>query len=442
MANNFGPRPQFETPAGVPATNYTLSFFIAGTTTPKATYPTKADLAALTNANNTVLTVNNLGFLTSSGSMVDVWLNGSYKIVLADASAVTVYTEDNVNDLNTLLDNSGNKLIAYSPAASAVNYLTIASGATGVSPTITATGGDSNVDLNIVTAGTGVLKVNGSTVVTGTQAITSATTTTVTKTGNNRTNTIDSPLKLIEATIGTAAAGIGTGVTFQNQNGSGTLADSGVVASVLTTVTAASEQSSIDFQTRNAGAAPTTTYSHRATTAAGKLIHTHAVTADRTITWPDMDVAMHVIQEVHTQTGAVATGTTQIPWDDTIPQNTEGDQYMTLAITPRSASSVLRIDVGFTCCTTGVVGTGYTVALFQDTTANALAAVTDCVTANGSPNVTYMQYWMASGTTSSTTFKVRTGPTSAVTVSFNGAAGARKLGGVNQSYMSITEYSA
>ena len=52
-----------------------------------------------------------------------------------------------------------------------------------------------------------------------------------------------------------------------------------------------------------------------------------------------------VVQVVNTTTGAVATGTTTMPQDDTIPQNTEGDEYMTLAITPKDATNKLKIDV-------------------------------------------------------------------------------------------------
>ena len=51
------------------------------------------------------------------------------------------------------------------------------------------------------------------------------------------------------------------------------------------------------------------------------------------------------IQIVNTPNGSVATGTTTIPFDDTIPQNTEGNEYMTCAITPTNASSTLEIDV-------------------------------------------------------------------------------------------------
>ncbi len=48
---------------------------------------------------------------------------------------------------------------------------------------------------------------------------------------------------------------------------------------------------------------------------------------------------------VTTQTGTVATGTTVIPADNTIPQITEGVEFMTLAFTPKIATSRLEIEV-------------------------------------------------------------------------------------------------
>ena len=54
-----------------------------------------------------------------------------------------------------------------------------------------------------------------------------------------------------------------------------------------------------------------------------------------------------IIQVVNTQDGAVATSTITIPMDDTIPQNTEDDEYMTLTITPNSTSNKLLIEVVF-----------------------------------------------------------------------------------------------
>ena len=53
--------------------------------------------------------------------------------------------------------------------------------------------------------------------------------------------------------------------------------------------------------------------------------------ADDAVTFAKTDDTIAKARQiVATQTGAVATGTTTFPEDDTIPQNTEGDEYMTL----------------------------------------------------------------------------------------------------------------
>lgn len=146
-----------------------------------------------------------------------------------------------------------------------------------------------------------------------------------------------------------------------------------------------------------------------------------------------------VIQRVSTETGAVATGTTLIPLDDTIPQNTEGDQYMTLSITPKNSSNILVIDVVGFFSYNGL--SGFHMALFQDSTANALAVGTE--TCGGS---TYMvnivfRHIMTAGTTSSTTFKIRAGGNNSGTTTFNGTNSGRLFGGVLASSITITEYS-
>jgi hypothetical protein len=145
-----------------------------------------------------------------------------------------------------------------------------------------------------------------------------------------------------------------------------------------------------------------------------------------------------VLQRVSTLTGAVATGTTTIPFDDTIPQNTEGTQFMSLSITPKSATSILVIEV---CAyLTSSVAIGIPGSLFQDSTASALAAaLTETTTSGGGESLNFTHI-MTSGTTSSTTFKFRAGPTGAATVTFNGSGGGRIFGGVMASSMRITEY--
>ena len=145
-----------------------------------------------------------------------------------------------------------------------------------------------------------------------------------------------------------------------------------------------------------------------------------------------------VLQVVNYQTGAVATGTTTMPLDDTIPQNTEGNEYMSLAITPKSALSTLIIDV--VCnLSNSTAATNLITALFQDATANALASnyiTTQSATAG---DMAVLRYTMTSGTTSATTFKVRAGSSGGGTTTFNGNSGARIFGGVMNSSITITE---
>ncbi len=49
---------------------------------------------------------------------------------------------------------------------------------------------------------------------------------------------------------------------------------------------------------------------------------------------------------------------------------------------------------------------------------------------------------MTAGTTSATTFRIRVGPESAGTVTFNGQGGVRMFGTAAKSYMSVTEIKA
>jgi hypothetical protein len=138
--------------------------------------------------------------------------------------------------------------------------------------------------------------------------------------------------------------------------------------------------------------------------------------------------------------GSYATGSTVIPLDDTIPQNTEGDEYMSLAITPKSAINKLKIDVVFVCSLAGL--RRISVALFQDTTAGALAGVIDHIGQNDYSSTIAFSHWMTAGTISATTFKVRAGAADSLAMYFNGTAAARVFGGVAVSSIKITEVMA
>ncbi len=145
-----------------------------------------------------------------------------------------------------------------------------------------------------------------------------------------------------------------------------------------------------------------------------------------------------VVQDVFTMSGAVSTGTTTVPLDDTIPQNTEGDEYLTRSITPIATTSRLVIEAEiFVASNTANVH--LIAALFQDSTANALATVAQLTTAIDGVQKLTLKHEMAAGTTSATTFKVRAGPSAAATVTLNGANAARLFGGVTLSSLRVTE---
>jgi hypothetical protein len=71
-----------------------------------------------------------------------------------------------------LFDSNGNESIKFTATGSAVNEITVTNAATSGDPAISATGDDTNIDLNLVAKGTGVVQSNGAALaVTGKQTI-------------------------------------------------------------------------------------------------------------------------------------------------------------------------------------------------------------------------------------------------------------------------------
>ena len=146
-----------------------------------------------------------------------------------------------------------------------------------------------------------------------------------------------------------------------------------------------------------------------------------------------------VIQIQSTKLGTVATGTTLMVNDNTIPQNTEGDQFISLAFTPKSTTSKLRFEalmfVAHTVATANVVA-----AIFRDSVADAIAAGNvSCPNANTGYMVA-VNYDMTSPGTSAYTYKLRAGGNAAGTLTVNGWSSTQYFGGVLFSSLTITEY--
>jgi hypothetical protein len=128
----------------------------------------------------------------------------------------------------------------------------------------------------------------------------------------------------------------------------------------------------------------------------------------------------------------------QIPFDNSIPQITEGSAVTSVSITPKSATNKLIIFANALLGSSSAEGV--TLALFQDATANALAAAAAAF--DGANNIeidnVILLHVMDAGTTSATTFATRAGDDGSAGF-INGNATSRKFGGVSSANLIVVE---
>ncbi len=103
----------------------------------------------------TTASTDTLSNKTFSGTITN-----SGTIVGGGVSAVTL-TKPKFADAGFIADSNGNEQIIFQETASAVNELEITNAATGNAPNLSATGGDSNIDINISPKGYGRATFNG-----------------------------------------------------------------------------------------------------------------------------------------------------------------------------------------------------------------------------------------------------------------------------------------
>lgn len=144
-----------------------------------------------------------------------------------------------------------------------------------------------------------------------------------------------------------------------------------------------------------------------------------------------------IIQVQNYTTGTMATGTAVIPWDNTIPQITEGTQFMSLAFTPKKATSKLKITVNVAMLSCNA-SSWTTIALFKDSNVNAIGSCVGYMLASESITPSFVAYVDAVDT-SAHTFTVRIGSHASATITFNGYASAQYLGGSLASAITIEE---
>ena len=145
-----------------------------------------------------------------------------------------------------------------------------------------------------------------------------------------------------------------------------------------------------------------------------------------------------VLQVKNHQDSEVAYTSNIIPNDDSKPQKTEGGEFMTLSITPKSASSKLFIQVVMSGCNANANAPTFS-ALFKDDETDSISATGQYQSVSTGINTVTFNHYMTAGTTSPITFKVR-GGASAGNYTFNGYNNTnRNFGGVSASSITIME---
>lgn len=153
------------------------------------------------------------------------------------------------------------------------------------------------------------------------------------------------------------------------------------------------------------------------------------------------DVAHLLVQRSDATYTANAALSTDLPRDDTIPQNTEGVEIVSQAFTAKKTGNRIRITfVGQ--CSVEAAGSCQ-VALFVDTTASAVAATSVYDnTANSLMNVKLVHEFDVADANSHT-YRIRSGPnvdSSNTQVRFNGITTGRYFGGVSAAHLIIEEF--
>ena len=371
------------------------------------------------------------GLITSSANTTSVGTN--YELLIADMTnananpnAVTVYdlfqdaltagtyTNANISEALTYGTATGNRTVSTSAT------ITTGTITTGVIPTLTsstATFGTTTSTAATITSGT----ITNLASTTGTIATLNSTTGTIATLVASAGTFAGSLVNVTTGTIGTLNSTTGTignlsttlAGDFTISNGTGTLGTTGVTAGTYGTSTII-PQITVDAKGR------VTSMGTSALGSAGK-----------------------VLQVARSTTSSVVTCGTNIPWDDTIPQNTEGNEVLATAITPLSATSTLYIKFFCNGNHSGSGGNGTMAALFVDSTANAISVFGSQNQGANWQTTISIAASVASSSTTSRTYKARVGSSGGVTFYVNGDnVGTRVFGGASTAILEIWEVEA
>jgi len=150
-----------------------------------------------------------------------------------------------------------------------------------------------------------------------------------------------------------------------------------------------------------------------------------------------------VIQSVRASTSNVFNVTAIVPFDNTIPQTSEGLQIVTVAITPTSSSNILRVTVSGGG-TSNVGGTNVYPMIFRDSNTDASAVgFSTTATTSGFIFGTYLKTDIVAGSTAATTLKFYAGVNTGAQAYFNANnSGGALFGGTSTAEITVEEISA
>lgn len=144
-----------------PATSATLTIANGKTLTANASITlTGTDSSALSLAGNlTTAGAFAITFTSTATTSLTLPTTGTLATLAgAETLSSKTLTTPIIVDAGYISDDSNNELLKFSKTASAVNEITIKNAATGNGPQIQSTGGDTNIDINLVPKGTGIVK--------------------------------------------------------------------------------------------------------------------------------------------------------------------------------------------------------------------------------------------------------------------------------------------
>lgn len=127
-----------------------------------------------------------------------------------------------------------------------------------------------------------------------------------------------------------------------------------------------------------------------------------------------------------------------VPWDDTIPQITEGQEILSTTYTPKSANNLLIVQ--YSCFASSTAGAANAVlGLFKAGQNDALDITPDAISDNNNPQTMQGFAVFTAGTTDELTLSMRFGTLETNTVYINGNSSGRRYGGLAKTKIWIHE---